>query len=240
MVDGLYSVQQACEASGAGLTAVKRWKRQYLAELAGKPLPNAQALTPEQREIQQLKQRIRHSRVAANILNRESDAERPGQKWVGDIPYLWTATGWVYLAVVPGLFSRKVVGWCLSGAPSARLVLAALNQAATLRRIAPGDALLSHSDQGCQYTSHAYQDRLAALGIQASMSRRGNCRDNAVMERFFRSLKVESISRDRYQTPEGIGWAVNKYIHFYNTRRIHSAVGGLSPNQAEQRFLKQA
>lgn len=180
------------------------------------------------------------SRVAANILDRRFDAARPNQKWVGDITYLWTAAGWVYLAVVLDLFSRKVVGWCLSDAPDTRLVLAALDQAATLRQVTPGTGLLFHADQGCQYTSRAYQDRLLELGIQASMSRRGNCWDNAVMERFFRSLKTESISRDRYQTREEVGWAVKKYIHFYNTRRIHSAAGGMSPCQAEQLFLKQA
>ena len=180
------------------------------------------------------------SRVADNVLDRQFDAARPDQKWVGDITYLWTAAGRVYLAVVLDLFSRKVVGWCLSDAPGTRLILAALNQAATLRRITPGTGLLFHSGQGCQYASHAYQGRLAAPGIQASVSRRGNCWDNAVMERFFRSLKTESISRDRHQTPEEVGWAVNKYIHCYNTRRIHSAAGGMSPNQAEQLFLKQA
>jgi putative transposase len=195
------------------------------------------AVRPKQRHVYPAGET---SRVAANVLNREFDAARPDQKWVGEHTLLWTAAGWVYLAVVLDLFSRKVVGWCLSDAPDTRLILAALNQAATLRRIAPGTGLLFHSDQGCQYTSHAYQNRLAALGIQASMSRRGNCWDNAVMERFFRSLKTESISRDRYQTREEVGWAVNKYIHFYNTRRIHSAVGGMSPNQAEQRLLKQA
>ena len=105
---------------------------------------------------------------------------------------------------------------------------------------APGHARLFHSDQGCQYTSHAYQDRLAELGIQASMSRRGNCWDNAVMERFFRSLKVEAISRDRYQTQDEMLWAVKKYIHFYNTKRIHSTIGSVSSNQYEQVFLKQA
>jgi len=180
------------------------------------------------------------ARVADNVLDRPFDAARPNQKWVGDITYLWTAAGWVYLAVVLDLFSRKVVGWHLSDAPDTRLVLAALDQAATLRRIAPGSGLLFHSDQGCQYTRHAYQNRLAALDIQASMSRRGNGWDNAVMERFFRSLKTESTSRDRHQTQEEVGWAVNKYIHFYNTRRIHSAAGGMSPHQAEQLFLKQA
>lgn len=180
------------------------------------------------------------SRVAENHLDRQFDADKPNRKWVGDITYLWTTAGWVYLAVVLDLFSRKVVGWSVSASPDTALILAALNQAVALRRVTPGNGLLFHSDQGCQYTSHTYQDRLAEFGIQASMSRRGNCWDNAVMERFFRSLKVEAISRDRYQTQDEMVWAVKKYIHFYNTERIHSSIGSISPNQYEQVFLKQA
>ena len=180
------------------------------------------------------------SRIAQNHLNREFDAAQPNQKWVGDITYLWSATGWMYLAVVLDLFSRKIVGWHLSDTPDTALVLAALHQAALLRQITDTSGVLFHSDQGCQYTSHAYQDRRAALGIKASMSRRGNCWDNAVMERFFRSLKVESISRYRHQRREELAWAVKKYIHFYNTQRIHSAIDSMSPNQYEQQFLKAA
>lgn len=152
----------------------------------------------------------------------------------------------MYLAVVLDLFSRKVVGWHVSDSPDTALILEAINQAAILRQVTPGNGLLFHSDQGCQYTSHAYQDRLAELGIQSSMSRRGNCWEglplgyNAVMERFFRSLKVEAISRDRYQTQDEMLWAVKKYIHFYNTKRLHSTIGLVSPNQYEQVFLKQA
>lgn len=142
--------------------------------------------------------------------------------------------------MVLDLFPRRVVGWQLSASPDTTLILAALNQAVILRQLTPSLDLLFHSDQGCQYTSHAYQDRLAELSIQASMSRRGNCWDNAVMERFFRSLKVEAISRDRYQTQGEMKWAVTKYIHFYNAERIHSAIGSISPNQSEQLFLKQA
>ncbi|QTR51860.1 IS3 family transposase [Candidatus Thiothrix anitrata] len=180
------------------------------------------------------------SRVADNHLNREFDASAPNQKWVGDITYLWTASGWMYLAVVLDLFSRKVVGWQLSAAPDTALILAALNQAVILRQVTASTGLLFHSDQGCQYTSHAYQDRLTELGIKASMSRRANCWDNAVMERFFRSLKVEAISRERYQTADELTWAVKKYIHFYNTKRLHSVIGAKTPNQFEQLFLKQA
>jgi len=144
------------------------------------------------------------------------------------------------LAVVLDLFSRKVVGWSVYASPDTALILAAPNQVAILRQVTPGAARLFHSDQGCQYTSHAHQGRLQALGIQASMSRRGNCWDNAVMERFFRHLKVEAISRDRYQTQDGMTWAVKKYIHFHNTERIHSSNGSISPNQYEQVFIKQA
>ena len=226
---GSRRMSQALKAQGLG---VGRHQARSLMREAG-----AVAVRPKKRHAYPAGEA---SRVAGNVLGREFGAGRPNEKWVGDITYLWTAAGWMYLAVVLDLFSRKVVGWRLSDAPDTRLVLAALDQAATLRRVTPGTGLLFHSDQGCQYTSHAYQDRLAALGIRASMSRRGNCWDNAVMERFFRSLKVESISRDRYQTQEEVGWAVKKYIHFYNTRRIHSAIGGIPPNQAEQLFLKQA
>ena len=197
------------------------------------------------------------SRIAPNHLNREFDAAQPNQKWVGDITYLWTVTGWMYLAVVLDLFSRKIVGWQLSDTPDTVLVLTALHQAALLRQITGTSGVLFHSDQGCQYTSHAYQDRLTALGIKARsftasclprhlhvpvrrMSRRGNCWDNAVMERFFRSLKVESISRYRHQSQDELAWAVKKYIHFYNTQRIHSAIGSMSPTQYEQQFLKAA
>ncbi|QTR49597.1 IS3 family transposase [Candidatus Thiothrix anitrata] len=178
--------------------------------------------------------------MADNHLNREFDASAPNQKWVGDITYLWTASGWMYLAVVLDLFSRKVVGWQLSATPDTALILAALNQAVILRQVTASTGLLFHSDQGCQYTSHAYQDRLTELGIKASMSRRANCWDNAVMERFFRSLKVEAISREHYQTADELTWAVKKYIHFYNTKRLHSVIGAKTPNQFEQLFLKQA
>lgn len=177
------------------------------------------------------------SRIAENHLNREFEASRPNEKWVGDITYLWTVAGWLYLAVVLDLFSKKVVGWCLSATPDTNLVLAALNQAVILRQITPIRGLLFHSDQGFV---NILQNRLSELQIKASMSRKGNCWDNTVMERFFRNLKTESISRDRHQTQEEMTWTVTKYIHFYNTKRIHSAIGGASPNQFEQPFLKTA
>ncbi len=174
------------------------------------------------------------SRVADNHLDRHKKPASPTKNG--------SVTSRIYGRRLAGCTSRRVVDWSLSASPDTPLILAALNQAAVLRQITPGIGLLFHSD----HTSHAYQDRLAELGIQASMSRRGNCWEglllgyNAVMERFFRSLKVEAISRDRYQTQDEMVWAVKKYIHFYNTKRLHSTIGSVSPNQYEQVFLKQA
>ncbi len=126
------------------------------------------------------------SHVADNHLNREFEASAPNPKWVGDITYVWTAIGWMYLAVVLDLFSRKVVGWHLSAAPDTALTPAALNQAMILRQVTVSTGVLFHSDQGCQYTSHAYQDRLAKLGFKASMSRQwqllGQCGHGAVFQ----------------------------------------------------------
>jgi len=232
-VNQTYGSRRMSEALKADGLAVGRHQAGALMREVG-----AVAVRPRKRHVYPKVGEI--SRIAPNHLNREFDAARPNQKWVGDITYLWTATGWIYLAVVLDLFSRKIVGWQLSDTPDTALVLAALHQAALLRQMTDTAGVLCHSDQGCQYTSHAYQDRLTALGIKASMSRRGNCWDNAVMERFFRSLKVESISRHRHQNQEELAWAVKKYIHFYNTQRIHSAIGSMSPNQYEQQFLKAA
>jgi len=126
----------------------------------------------------------------------------------------------------------------LSRSADTELTLAALNQALILRRIEPHSNLLFHSDQGCQYTSTAYQQRLKAMGITPSMSRRGNCWDNAVMERFFRSFKTETQHGDTLKTPDEITWIAKKYIHFYNTQRIHSTNGYQAPNSFEHAAQK--
>lgn len=173
-----------------------------------------------------------------NVLNRAFAANELNQVWVGDITYLRTTAGWMYLAVVLDLYARKVVGWALSRTADTALTLAALNQALILRRIDPQPNLLFHSDQGCQYTSAAYQQRLKAMGITPSMSRRGNCWDNAVMERFFRSFKTETQHGLTLKTPDEITWIAKKYIHFYNTQRIHSTNGYQAPNSFEQSAQK--
>lgn len=170
---------------------------------------------------------------APNTLNRDFTAATPNRKWVTDITYLATATGWVYLAVVLDLFSRKVVGWAMSSSLATELVSESLRTAIEARR-PDGKRLLHHSDRGCQYTSDTYQRTLRTLGIECSMSRTGDCYDNAVMERFFWSLKHEWTNHETFGNFADARLSVFKYIEtFYNTERIHQALGYQSPNQYE-------
>jgi putative transposase len=171
--------------------------------------------------------------AAPNTLNRDFTAEAPNRKWVTDITYLPTAMGWVYLAVELDLFSRKVVGWAISTSLQTDLVSTALRRAIEARR-PDGRRLLHHSDRGCQYTSEAYHTILTTLGIECSMSRMGCCYDNAVMERFFWSLKHEWIKHECFAGLEAAQRCVFKYIEmFYNTVRLHQTLGYQSPNQFE-------
>ena len=175
-------------------------------------------------------------RPAANILDREFIATAPNQKWVTDITYLATAAGWVYLAAVVDLFSRKVVGWSVSQSLATDLVQAALREAIEKRR-PDGSQLLHHSDRGCQYTSEAYQQTLRTLSITCSMSRTGNCYDNAVAERFFWSLKYEWTNHRVYADLESARQSVFNYIEiFYNQRRRHQTLDWVSPREFETNF----
>jgi transposase InsO family protein len=172
--------------------------------------------------------------VAKNILNREFDrATGPNQIWVSDITYVWTEQGWLYLACVMDLFSRKVVGWSMAPRMTKKLVLDAMNMALIQR--CPGEGLLHHSDRGSQYCSKAYRKLLAENGITCSMSRRGNCWDNAAMESFFGTLKKERVHHERYKTRAEARNSIFEYIEiFYNRERIHSTLGYLSPDDFEQ------
>lgn len=157
----------------------------------------------------------------------------PNRKWVTDITYLATATGWVYLAAVVDLFSRKVVGWSIGSSLATDLVSNALRSAIEKRR-PDGRQLLHHSDRGCQYTSDAYQKTLRALGIECSMSRRGCCYDNAVMERFFWSLKHEWTNHETFANLEEARLSVFRYIEtFYNPVRLHETLNYLPPDTYE-------
>lgn len=166
--------------------------------------------------------------VAENVLNREFEADHPNQKWAGDVTYIKTEAGWLYLAVVLDLFSRRVVGWAMDAAFDEPLIEQALSMALIQRK--PEAGLLHHSDRGCQYTSEAYQTFLSERGITVSMSRKGNCWDNAVVERFFGTLKRECTSREHFKTHAEARTAIFEYIEtFYNRVRKHSTLGYLSP-----------
>jgi putative transposase len=171
--------------------------------------------------------------IAENVLDRQFSAEAPNQKWVADFTYIWTAEGWLYVAAVIDLFSRRVVGWSMSATMTAQLVTDALMMA-IWRRGKP-DALLHHSDQGSQYTSEQFQRLMADNGVTCSMSRSGNVWDNAAMESFFSSLKTERIARKTYRTRNQAKTEVFDYIErFYNPTRRHSTLGYLSPIDFER------
>jgi putative transposase len=166
--------------------------------------------------------------IAPNRLGRRFTVTEPNRVWMSDVTYLPTAGGWCYLAVVMDAYARRVIGWALDTQITAMLTLAALEQAVTARR--PRAPVLHHSDRGIQYACAAYRAALARYGMEASMSRRGNCWDNAVVESFFASLKTERTAEKRYATVEEAEADVRDYIErFYNRQRRHSTLGHLSP-----------
>ena len=175
--------------------------------------------------------------VFENRLNRQFDVARPNRVYVSDITYIWTLEGWLYLAVVIDLFSRKVVGWSMSTRMKARLVCDALRMAIWQRRTQAG--LIVHSDRGSQYASKAYRRLLKSHGFIGSMSRLGNCWDNSVAESFFGSLKQERCQWRHYQTRYAAQQDILQYIAvFYNNYRLHSYLGYRSPNQYEAEVEK--
>lgn len=170
--------------------------------------------------------------VAPNLLARQFEVAEPNRAWCADITAIWTLEGWLYLAAVLDLHDRQLVGWAIAGHMRTELVLEALEMAVGRRRPAPG--LLHHSDQGSQYASHDYRQALERHEMVASMSRKGNCWDNAVMERFFGSLKSEWTDARRYLTLEQARRDVIHYIELeYNSDRFHSALGDLTPREME-------
>jgi transposase InsO family protein len=173
--------------------------------------------------------------AAANILRREFAATRPNEKWAGDITYVPTRQGWLYVAVLMDLYSRRIVGWAMDDQMTTTLTLSVLEMALQQRPVPVG--LLHHSDRGSQYGARAYQQRLATRGIRCSMSRPGNCWDNAVVESFFATLKTELLSAEpAYRTRQEARTAIFEYVEgFYNRSRRHSTLGYLSPVEFEQR-----
>ena len=176
--------------------------------------------------------------VAKNLLDRQFMADEPDAAWVADISYVWTQQGWLYLAVILDLFSRRVVGWSMAEHMRTELVLDAL-RAALGSRLPSEAGLLFHSDRGSQYASEAYQDALDEHGITCSMSRRGNCWDNAVAESFFSTLKTELVHNVIFLTRDSARYAIAEWIEiFYNGKRRHSSLGYATPLEAEQRYYE--
>jgi putative transposase len=174
------------------------------------------------------------SSIAPNTLNRQFKPAQANSHWTGDITYIRTSQGWLYLAIVLDLYSRRVVSWAFSSQPNSELSTRALQLAVQHRR--PDQSLLFHTDQGVQYSSDQFQRSLRMHGITASMSRRGNCLDNAVTERFFRSLKTERVNTRQYKTRQEAMEDIADYIEpFYNRIRRHSTLGNLSPAAYEQK-----
>lgn len=173
-----------------------------------------------------------HYPVAANLLEQCFTAQGPNEVWTADITYIPTGEGWLYLAVEMDLYSRKIVGWSMAEHLRAELPLAALEMALVRRR--PGAGLIHHSDRGVQYACEAFQQRLSMMQMRCSMSRRGNCYDNAVTESFFGSLKQELVHRRKFTTRSEARSAIFRYIEvFYNRKRMHSTLGYVSPEAFE-------
>ena len=171
--------------------------------------------------------------VSPNVLNRQFEQALPNQVWVADITYIRTRSGWLYLAAVLDLHSRKIVGWAMANAMPAGLVCAALQMAIVQTNPAPG--LIIHSDRGTQYASGEHQALLKNHGLVGSMSRKGNCWDNAVMERFFLNLKMERVwQKDYANHAEATNDIADYIVGFYNSIRLHSKLGNLSPNAFER------
>ena len=175
--------------------------------------------------------------VAPNLLNRDFSPQEPNRVYAGDITYIWTTEGWLYLAVVIDLFSRSVVGWAMDNRMTRQLVMDALTMAVQRRR--PPSGAIFHSDRGSQYASSDFQSLLSKYGMLCSMSRKGNCWDNAPVESFFGSLKQELVFHEKYPTRFHARQSIFDYIErFYNRRRLHSTLGYKSPADYETTYFK--
>lgn len=183
---------------------------------------------------------VQNSKASAseNLLNQNFTASSENKIWTGDITYLWTKEGWLYLAVLMDIYSRKIVGWSIDSSLSAELVIRALMMALVHRN--PERGIIFHSDRGSQYTSSSFRSILKNYGIVQSMSSTGNCYDNAITESFFHTLKTELTYWEKYQTRDEAKGSIFEYIEInYNRRRLHSSLGYLSPVEFEEKNRKQ-
>lgn len=175
-----------------------------------------------------------HYRAQANnVLNREFNVQQPNKVWATDVSYFWTQKGWIHLAIVMDLYSRRIIGWSMKSKVDQFLTQDALNMALNQRE--PEKGLIHHSDQGAEYTNHAYQSLVKEHHMIVSLSRRGECHDNAVAESFFKSIKVELVKQQKFRNPEEARSAIFEYIEiFYNRKRLHSTLGYAAPVDYER------
>ncbi len=198
-------------------------------DIVGKPEPKWTVTTDSSHDLP----------IAPNLLEREFDVDAPDKVWVGDISYVWTYRGWTYLATVLDLYGRRVVGWALDDHMRTDLVQSAFEMARLQRDVKPG--LIFHSDRGSQYASHGFQKTLEKYGVVSSMSRKGNCWDNAVAESFFATIKNELLNRSFWMNKRVVRSAIYEYIEvFYNRKRRHSNNGYLSPEDYERLYFNNA
>ena len=228
--DDTYGSRRMKKALGALSYPVSRNKARKLMKEAG--------VTVRYRKKYKVTTNSNHKQpVYDNVLERGFDVAQPNQAYVADITYLWTQEGWLYLAVVMDLYSRRVVGWSMGSRMKAQLVCDALRMAIWQRQ--PEAGLIVHTDRGSQYASKAYRRLLKSRGFIGSMSRKGNCWDNAVVESFFGSLKQERVHWRHYQTRYEAQQDVLNYISmFYNSHRLHSYLGYKSPSQYESEMME--
>jgi putative transposase len=171
--------------------------------------------------------------IAPNVVGREFEPKAPNAVWAGDVTYIATGEGWSYLAVLLDLYSRRVIGWATSPTNDTNLALAALHRAVAGRHVVPA-GLVHHTDRGSPYASAEYRDALNSYAMVASMSRTGDCWDNAVAESFFATLRAELVDHETYATRDAAEWAIGRYIEgFYNAERLHSHLDYVSPIEFE-------
>jgi transposase InsO family protein len=225
---GTYGSRRMSEALKAAGYAIGRFRARRLMKKAGLEVKRPKRFKKTTDSRHKLP-------VAPNRLNQQFQVAQPNQIWCGDITYLWTLEGWLYLAVIIDLYSRKVVGWAMDRHLRTALVQEALRMAYWRRKPAPG--LIFHSDRGSQYAAHDFQRQLETFRMIPSMSRKGDCYDNAVVESFFHTLKTEEVGDQAYATREASWCAVIDYIEmFFNSRRLHSFLGYVSPSEFEKQL----
>ncbi|CAA6826801.1 MAG: Mobile element protein [uncultured Thiotrichaceae bacterium] len=179
---------------------------------------------------------VKPSDIADNILNRRFNVSKPNEVWCGDVTYIWAGSSWLYLALVIDLYARRIVGWACSQSPDSQLTIKALQVAYEAR--GKPKKMLFHSDQGCHYTSKAFIQQLWRYKMRQSMSRRGNCWDNAPMERCFRSFKTEWMPKGGYASFDEAEQDIHQYIKYYNNHRVHSSNDYVAPLEKERKLAK--